>query len=174
MQWIHHYNEIEIQKITVYKVPGHTAIDLIDRGQAYFISDSILYGDREKVSFHIRPNRLMAGIDMVKTSTHLPFIRQFDGVRVLVWRGLIIAHINKPQFNLPDQLHPDLFIIGDNAISDPGSLKLSAKKATIILDSSNSFYFTERFLKNAEPLDLNVHSVWHQGAFDFKLTNSNS
>ena len=37
----------------VYNVGGHSAIDLIDHGKAYFIADTALQNNVDKISFHI-------------------------------------------------------------------------------------------------------------------------
>lgn len=173
LQWQHFYQDINIRKFTIYKVPGHSAIDLIDSGHAYFLTDSLLVKDEEKIRFHIRPNRLTSGVDKVYHQD-LSFVRQFQGARMIQWNGLLIAHITSRDFILPETSKPDWLIIGNNAVADLTKLPSNFKSAKIILDSSNSFYFTESFLKKSQTMKLDVYSVWHQGAFDFKISTTNT
>lgn len=51
------------KKIIVYRVPGKTAIDLVDGKQHYFICDSSLYTDESKMLFHIRHNWFDMGVE---------------------------------------------------------------------------------------------------------------
>jgi competence protein ComEC len=171
LQWNHFIEEVNIKKVTIYKIPGHTAIDLIENGKAYFISDSLLRNDDSKISFHIKPNRLVAGTSRVLTGNS-GLVREFHGGSVLHWSGVTILRINKPGIVLPDNFKADFVIVSNNAIFDVKRIPVELKKSKFILDSSNSFYFADSFLKKAELLDVDVHSILHRGSFEFRLTNT--
>ena len=66
-QWIHFREDVNVQKLTIYKVPGHTAIDFTRNGKAHFLSDSVLKKDMLKTKFHILPNRLIGGVKKILT-----------------------------------------------------------------------------------------------------------
>ena len=59
-------------------------------------------------------------------------------------------------------------ILGNNAIKSVADIS-SLKFEKLILDSSNSFYFAGRILKEAQKASMDVHSVLHNGAFIFNL-----
>ncbi len=169
IQWSHFNREIDTQKLTVYKVAGQSAFEIIDRGQAYFFADSILVRDWERIRFHIRPNRLQSGVVDIFSGNRNDFVQDFRGCRLIVWKnGVSILQINGRDFSFPEGIKLNYVVLGNNAIKNIGDIS-SLKCDKLILDSSNSFYFADKILKQAQGTSLNVHSVLHQGAFIAKL-----
>lgn len=166
LRWIDLHEQVHAQNMIVYKVPGHRAIDLLDHGHASFYADSALAGDHQKIRFHIRPNRQLHGIQRVDTAvtTHV-----MDGCQVIVWHSKTIMCVTRKQPSWPAGISPDLLIISNNAEIDLSTLPRSLLSACIILDSSNSFYFADKMMQNAEKLGLKAYSVLHHGAFKRQL-----
>lgn len=167
-EWIHFSDSIKQRKFVVYNVSGHTAWDVIDNGQVYFFTDSVLKNDRDKLRFHIRPNRLRNGVGKIYDGKAQTFTNERNGYRLTVWNGVKILQLDKKDFELPENLEVDYLVLGRNAIRNVQSLK-AIKFGKLILDSSNSFYFAERLVKDAEAEQIEVYSVPHQGAFIAKL-----
>jgi competence protein ComEC len=168
IQWNHYYSEISQQKLTVYKVSGFSALDFFDHGQAYFLADSTLKGDKESIRFHIRPNRLMNGIDWIDDEEVSYFSHHYRGCRLIVWKGITLLQISEKEFSFPEELAIDFVVIEQNAIASVQDLaKVNFER--LILDSSNSFYFADRILKEAQASSIRVHSVLHDGSFVTKL-----
>ena len=94
---IHFKADVNIQKLTIYKVPGHTAMDFTAKGKAYFYSDSLLENDKQKTKFHILPNRLESGVNEVLTFDQ--FQKPFEGCAVMVWGGKTILQIKHQNFS---------------------------------------------------------------------------
>jgi len=173
VQWIQYYDNIHQRKFVVYNVPGHSAWEMLDNGQAYFFTDSVLANDRNNIRFHIRPNRLRNGVTDIEDGAKREFVAQFAGCRLVVWNGLKILLLEQKDFNVPSNIQFDYVIVGGNSLRSLESVKpLKFKK--LILDSSNSSYFAERLLKDARAEGISMHSVQHQGAFIFILTNYES
>jgi competence protein ComEC len=168
IQWTTYFDKVDTQQIAVYKVGGHSAWDIIDKGQAYFFSDSLLMNDQEKIRFHIRPNRLHSGVNSVYVANQLDFTQEFQGCRLVIWKGTTILQIYDTNFSLPKGVSVNYVVLGNNAIKTLKEISW-IKSQQLILDSSNSFYFASRILKEAQHTSLNVHSVLHQGAFISKL-----
>ncbi len=168
IQWSHFNKEIDTRKLAVYKVAGHSAWDIIDRGQAYFFTDSTLAKDWERIRFHIRPNRLQSGVRNIFNGNQNDFVRDFQGCRLIVWNEITILQINEKEFSFPATANLNYIVLGNNAIKNIADIS-SVKCDKLILDSSNSFYFADKILKEAQHTPLNVHSVLHQGAFIAKL-----
>ena len=166
LQWNHFYEEVDSRRITIYKVSGHSAMDIIEKGRAYFIADSVLINDHERLRFHIRPNRLRNGVDNIETSNS--FTKEFKGCQLIAWKGVLILQIHDKEFSFPSGINLDYLVLRNNAIYNLEKISF-VKFKTLILDSSNSFYFADRILKEANRASLNVHSVLHQGAFTVKL-----
>ncbi len=163
-QWIHFSEHILQKKLIVYNVSGHSAWDVMQNGQVYFFSDSLLMADRDKLRFHIRPNRLRNGAGEIYNGREQPFVKELSGCRLIVWNGLKILQLDEKNFSVPGNLQVDYVLVGRNAIYDTKPLR-TVKFQKLILDSSNSFYFAERLLKDAGEEGIQIHSVQHHGAF---------
>jgi competence protein ComEC len=92
------------------------------------------------------------------------FAREVGGCRILQWKGITILQLAEKEFTLPDTLEVDYVVVGRNSIKSLKALS-SVKFRSLILDSSNSFYFAERIMKEAQSFSVTVHSVVHSGAF---------
>ena len=171
IEWSHMDSQVNIERITVYSVRGHSAIDLIDRGHAYFLADSILQADHQKIRYHIEPNRTIAGVEKVSIAD--PFIRTFGGGTLARWRGHTVLQVTGPEFDLPEAFSPDLIIISNNSISDYKDFTSRYRDTPIILDGTNSFGYSQQFLEVVRPFHTKVHAVLPDGAFDLVFTNNN-
>lgn len=167
-QWIHFSENISQKKFVVYNVAGHSAWDVMNNGQVYFFSDSVLMADRDKLRFHIRPNRLRNGVGEIYDGHHQTFFKKLNGCNLVTWNGLKILHLEERNVSVPENLQVDYVLVGGNAIYNTKSLS-ALKFEKLILDSSNSFYFAERILKDAQAEGIPIHSVQHHGAFIAKL-----
>jgi competence protein ComEC len=167
-QWLHFHDNISQKKFIVYNISGHSALDVIQNGQVYFFTDSVLMNDRDKLRFHIRPNRLRSGVGEIFNGKEHHFSSQVSGCRLIVWNGIRILQLEEKNCVIPNNLEVDYLLLGKNAVYDVKTLR-SLKFRKLILDSSNSFYFAERILKAAQAEGMDVHSVQHHGAFIAKL-----
>jgi competence protein ComEC len=167
-QWIHFTDNIHQKKLTVYSVAGHSAWDIIENGHVYFFTDSVLQNDRDKIRFHIRPNRLRSGVGEISNGNEQAFTATRNGCRLVVCNGIRILHIEDKSTVLPANLSVDYVLLSKNARYNAKALS-GVKFRKLILDSSNSFYFADRFLNDAQANGLAVHSVLHHGAFIAKL-----
>jgi competence protein ComEC len=168
IQWNHFLNYTCDNKISIYNVSGHTAIDLMDHGHAYFLTDSLLISDEEKIRFHIRPNRLISGINSITDDKEISFVRTLRGCKLISWHSQSILQIVDSDFNIPEGIKIDYLIISNNVIRDLSAIsKISFKK--LILDSSNSLYYADKIMKQAGKQNIMVHSILHDGALIAKL-----
>lgn len=172
LQWLHFVRNINVSKIIVYKIPGHSAIDLLDRGHTFFLSDSVMQNDLQKIRYYIQPNRLQANVR--KVTTQIPNAFGLKGCTLIAWKGKTILQITGNDFHLPGSLSVDWLIIGNNALPQITQLPENLLFSKVILDSSNSFFFASRFLEAAKSSKLDVHSVLHQGAFISIIENQNT
>lgn len=171
LQWIHFNDDVDVKKLAVYKVPRHSLIDLIDRGQSFFLADS-LFTDDQKIRYHITPHRVRAGVSRIKDD--IPLAYSFKGGRLIVWQGKMIVQVLDRDFALPGPLEVDWIIVGNNAVADPAKITGRLTCRRIVLDSSNSYFFASDFLEEAKLYKLEVHSVLHQGAFIQTIENEDS
>jgi competence protein ComEC len=166
-QWDHHRKAFSTTKLTVYNVQGHTAIDLMENGQTLFFTDSILMKDKDRIRFHIHPNRLFGGIQTVK---NIPTTSQVSHVlaegRLVTWKAMTIVSVQFKARKLPSNFKIDILVIGKNSMKFSDVEKLKSCPRLIILDSSNSYFYTDSFLKQAIGSGINIHSVKHKGAYE--------
>lgn len=170
-QWMHFQNEVNVRKISIYKVTGHSAIDFIDAGKTWFVTDSVLGKDLKKIGFHIKPNRVISGVRQVLESDQISFIREFQGGRLICWNNLLIAQITAKNFALPENLRIHWLIISNNSLKE---IPHQLKNSKIILDSSNSYYFADAFIQKTRTMNFDVYSILHQGSFEFSIPNTPS
>jgi competence protein ComEC len=165
-QWFHFKEEVTIEKLIIYNVKGHFAMDLISKGQTFFVTDSLLLKDENKIRFHIRPNRLISGVNKVLDNT-IP-IRKVTGGRILQWKELHILNIEHKDFSIPEGLLFDLIIISNNSVRDLTVLKTHFSNK-LILDSTNSYFYSKRLKDDAMRLTIPFHAVVVDGAFDLRV-----
>jgi competence protein ComEC len=161
--WLHFDEEVNTNRLIVYKVPGHSAIDLIENGQSVFLADSALRINEERIRFHIRPNRLFCGVSEVRTESS--GIHQYDGFLYFVWNKKKILWIKDKKAVLPKNITSDYLIIANNSISIRQLKDLKFEK--LILDSSNAKWYEDRLAR--EWNSSNLFSVSVQGAFIEKI-----
>jgi competence protein ComEC len=155
--------QIDQQHITVYKVSGQTAVDLMNEGTVFSWGDTALLQDRSKVKFHLAPNRIIYNAQ--ETAPHPP-VKEWKGCTLMVWHGKSILRISDREFSLPSALQVDYLILSHNAVHDLSSVGSKVVARQIIVDSSNKFYLANRLLQQAKERGQPVYSVWQDGAFD--------
>ncbi len=167
-RWHHFQQDVNIQKLTIYNVRGHTAIDFMDRGQTFFIADSALFVDTEKIPFHITPHRIRTG---VSESIHSgsAFQQELEGCSFMVWKGKSFLRIYDKKFSFPANTSVDFVIISNNAIRNLAEVSDLIKTDQLIFDSSNSVYSTSKLLEQMKAVQLKGYSVLHHGAFELYI-----
>ncbi|NBW37280.1 MAG: ComEC family competence protein [Cytophagia bacterium] len=161
--WYHYQHVVHKNEWIIYKVNGATAMDFISKGRSYFLADSALLYDDEKIRFHIRPNRLINEAKQVEAERIKESNKPLSGCRLLQFQGKRVLIIHEKISQLPP-LQVDFVVISHNAIT----LKQLAEQINfeqVVLDSSNSFYFAERMLQESAVLNKKAFSVLHSGYF---------
>ncbi len=151
------------QKIIVYNVPQHQAIDLVHDSEYKFIGDSVLLEDGMLQNFHLKPARVALQLDnrgnAVAGCLQQPPFYQFGKKRILV--------IDKPLVFEPQQQKIDVDMI---IISKSPKLYIPQLAAVFncnqyVADASNSLWKIGKWKKDCEQLHLHLHSVPEKGAF---------
>jgi competence protein ComEC len=162
-QWIHFNDSINRKQFVVYSVNGFSALEWIDDGQSYFLADSALQNDQERMRFHIRPNRLNSGVAMIQSA--LPFHQQIqNGVSLTEWNGNSIAFIEQKNYSLPDLAEIDYLVIGKNSINI-NKLRNALNVKLVILDGSNSSWYVNQWREFCAMKNISFHAVLEKGAF---------
>ena len=151
------------QKLIVYNVPQHRAIDFIDGNSYQFVGDSILKEDGLFQNFHLKPARISLGLNIMVDTLHNLFHQnlfyQFNNKRILL--------INEPLIFEPIQqkVDVDIIIISKNPkLYIPQLVKVFSCDQ-YVFDASNSLWKIGKWQKDCEALHLRWYSIPEQGAF---------
>lgn len=166
-QWLHFRQSVDKKELIVYKVPGHSAVDFISTGNALLLTDSMLLFDEEKFRFHIRPHRLISEIKLSKIFPQDQMVSISKGCRLIVWEDKTLLLLEEKDARIPS-MKVDFVLISNNAAS-LAAIQEKINFDRLIADSSNSFYFADKLVKDAAEAKVPLHSVLHQGYFSLRL-----
>ncbi len=154
------------QKIVVYNIPQHQAIDIMDGRNVYFIGDSGLAADQYAQNFHLRPSRTQSRAGKVI----IPFSLK-KGVNYLSYRSCKIMLINETsRFSRAQDIQPiDLLIISKNPKLYLNTLLQTFRPGQVVFDGSVPYWKLGYWKKDCDSLKIPWHDVSLQGAFVMKL-----
>jgi competence protein ComEC len=164
-RWFQYYRDVMPARMIVYNLNNFGAIDLIRDGKAYFVADSLLHIQPDKISFHIQPYRLTTGVKRVNGAQLIS--KKFLWGSVIQWEGKIVVHLNSIDYHdqVPKSIKADYLVISGHAVPRLSELSFNSVPPKIILDTSNSYFYSQRIVKEAKALGIGVTSVRHQGAY---------
>ncbi len=149
------------QKIIVYNIPQHAAIDLVKGSSYQFIGDSILLQDGFLQNFHLKPSRVFHQMERVEQMPGIHFegnsIQMGSKKVVIIHAGILPA--------AAEVLQPDMAIITGSPKLKLAELIQSINPGIIVADATNSRYKISQWQKEAETLHLRFHAVAGQGAY---------
>jgi competence protein ComEC len=151
-------------RLIVYHISKHAALDVVCGSKALSLCDSTLAADDASIDFHLKPGRMLYGVEDVDDAVESELVKQVAPGKLMVWHGKKILILEENRFP-SGHLKVDYLIISKNAIKNLDQLTwIEAGK--IIVDSSNSFYLAERLVKQGEASNKAIYSILHQGAYD--------
>lgn len=166
------YTASHQNRITVYRVNNHTAIEFIEGTSSQLFTDSLFKKDSEGLTFHIRPNRLYSGIINHRIVTDdIPFIKETNGLKVVYWKGvsiLILSEIQK-RLKLTSPVTVDYVLLTHDFNKSVNWLDENFNYKQLIFDGSIKWYLADDLKHDADSLQTNYYSVYHDGALDIDL-----
>ncbi len=155
------------QKIIIYNVPQHQAIDFISGNGYKFIGDSILNQDGLLQNFHLKPARTTQQLHSSKDS--LPGIfkqnmfYQFNDKRIMI--------VDKPIHvdDIQKKIDLDLLIISKNPKLKIAGLVKTFNCKQFVFDASNSIWKIEKWKQECKVLHVNFYSIAAEGAFVYNI-----
>jgi competence protein ComEC len=151
------------QKIIVYNVPQHQAIDFITGNNYHFLGDSILLQEGVLQNFHLKPARIALQLkvrsDLMQTVFQQQQFYQFANKKILV--------IDKQIDFEPVQqkIAVDLIIISKNPKLSIAQIASVFNCDQYIFDASNSLWKIAQWQKDCKALHLNYYSIPAEGAY---------
>lgn len=153
------------QKLIVYNVPKHTAIDIIEGRNYYFLGDSILTEDGFLRNFHIKPSRVLHRITPTNTINNFSITSNF----ILSANKKVVIVDDEFEFTTTQKIKTDVVVLTKNPKVELSNLSTIFQCNQYVFDSSNPFYKVEQWNKQADSLHLQHHSTATQGAFQVDL-----
>ncbi|MBL6448366.1 ComEC/Rec2 family competence protein [Fulvivirga sp. 29W222] len=161
-------------KVTVYNISGHTAVDFIAQGESFLYTDPDFEITDGKVGYHIQPNHLLSEI----SSVH--WVQQESTAWVKTINNVHMAHFKNNSFVILDQpvgktmdlknpLSVGYVLVCKRFDKDLAWIKNNFVFKRIILDGSLSWYQAKGFKREAEELALSYYSVYDEGAYEIEL-----
>ena len=156
----------EQQKLVVYNVPQHAAIDIIDGRHYCFLGDDTLRQDGFLRSFHLKPARVL---NRVSETDSLENILIQNNIITSSCKRIII--IDKPinPVNIDKKIKVDAIILTKNPKVYLSQLSQVFDCQQYISDGSNPDWKIRFWKKDADSLHLRLHSTAQQGAFVMDL-----
>ena len=154
-------------KIIVYNIARHQAIDFISGKSFYFLGDSSIRKPGSQQNFHVKPARISLQarheLEVKNIYDSLSGIVRFRGKHVLVIDTAVVYKA------LTTKVEVELLVITRNPKLKIGGLLTALKPTHIVFDASNSLWKIEEWKKECSVLLLPFHSVPDQGAFVLDL-----
>ena len=155
------------QKIIVYNVQQHMAIDFINGNNYKFIGDSILMQKGMLQNFHIKPARiamqLQKNVTILNALSEKDHFFQYNEKRILVIDSSFIFEPLQKKINI------DVIIISKNPKLYINQVSATFNCGVYIFDASNPLWKINKWKKDCDELNLPFHSVPEQGAFIMDL-----
>ena len=154
------------QKIIVYNVPKHTAIDIVSGTSYSYIGDTEVLRDDFLRNFHLKPGRIQNRLSL-NANLVLPAINNailnFHGKKILLLNNTV-PH-QKPVSKIP----VDIIIVSKNPRLNIPEMQDMFDCKEIVFDSSNPLWKIQQWKKDCNNLHLRFHSIPEQGALEMNL-----
>jgi len=152
------------QKIIVYNVPKHTAIDLIDGRNYFFLGDSILNENGFLRNFHIKPSRVLHRVNACDTLQNFIYTNNY-----IITSSKIIAVVSSPITQKPNLPKADVIVITKNPKVHIPLLSQAFRCNNFIFDGSNSMWKINKWKQQCDSLHLHYYISSLQGAYEINL-----
>jgi len=155
------------QKLLVYNVPRHQAIDIVSGNTYQFIGDSILLKDGLLQNFHLKPARISLQLlnrkdSMDEIISHNPFYRFQNKKFMIIDRPLNLQDVKQ-------RTELDLIVVSKNPPLDIIQLTKIFKCRLIVFDASNSIWKIKKWQADCALINQLTYTVPVQGAFIYNI-----
>ena len=154
------------QKLIVYNIPKHEAIDIVDGRTFQFIGDSILCKDEFLTNFHLKPARNLYRIKYAEHSSHIYYQNKLiAGTHkkvFLIDQLILTTYVNK-------KITVDVILLSKGAELSIDQLLMTFDCKSFVFDASNPVWKINQWKKECENLHLRHYSIPEQGAFVMDL-----
>jgi competence protein ComEC len=150
------------QKLIVYQVPKHRAIDVIEGRQYQFIGDAAVQEDHLLRNYHLQPSRILHRVAPVGGSKPLHSFRWKDR-QVLILDAALRFKVD----SVPRRV--DLLILSGNPKVYMQTLARSFQLRQVVVDASVPRWKALLWKRDCDSLRIPFHDVADKGAFVMSL-----
>ncbi|MDE3142525.1 MAG: ComEC family competence protein [Bacteroidota bacterium] len=154
------------QKLIMYNVPQHQAMDLIVGRNYQFVGDSILLQDEFLQNFHLKPSRIL---NRITATDQLITINYSNGLISSSNKKIILIDDAVNTSAIDKKIKLDAIILSKNPKLTITQLAQAFDCNQYIFDASNPLWKIKQWKKDCENLHLRHHSIPEQGAFVMEL-----
>lgn len=147
------------QKLVVYNIPRHRALDLFDARNCIFIGDTGILKNLALYSFHLQPSHILHRISRHNSAPRLRHF-QFCGLRIL------LADSSLYPSPLTNQPIIDLLVVSGKSPPSIKALSSSFHIRQVILDASVPAWQCRRLQSECDSLLIPCHNVAEKGAYE--------
>ena len=162
------------QKIVVYNINKHTAIDFISGKRTYFLCDSALAADTGKQEFHIFNNRCRQRIkEVFPVMISVNNDKYFNDIfyynsNFYAFLGRKLAIINNASYNKKN-MPVDFLIVSGTPDITVSEMLTQYKPGMLIFDASSSLKSVGKWIKECEKNSIAYYNTRQSGAWEYDL-----
>ena len=154
------------QKLIVYNVPRHQAIDMINGRNYFFIGDTDLLANDFPRNFHLKPSRILHRVTAKGPRSNFPLRKnffQYGSKRILLFDKDFVFDTNTVKIPV------DVLIISKNPKLYLSSLSKTFNIRQVVFDGSASPWKIKYWIKDCDSLHIPYYNVNEKGAFVMNL-----
>lgn len=153
------------QKLIVYNVPQHAAIDFIQGSSYKFVGDTAVLTDNFLQNFHLKPSRTLHRIKPAQSLTILQNAYPF-----LLYRNVRMLVVEHPlKFTSENKIPVDVIVLSKNPRIYINQLQKVFDCKQYVFDASNPLWKIKLWKKDCDSLHLPHYSIPEKGAFELNL-----
>ncbi len=154
------------QKIIVYNIPRHQAIDFISGRNYYFVGDTILKADDFLQYVNLRPSRIMYRMNVSELPAGISVMENcyvFANKKILIIDKTCLYKAGSKKITV------DVIIVSRNPSLNIPALANTFVINRIVFDGSNPQWKVNKWMADCAKLGLACFSVVDKGAFVMKM-----
>jgi len=160
------WQAVKQQKIIVYNVPQHKAIDFIINRRFFFAGDTTLLQNDFAENFHLKPSRILQRVGAVRELSNLTI---FDHWASFSNRKILLLDNTVSFSQTSGRLPIDLVIVSNNPKLSVGQLHNAFAIKQMVFDGSVPAGKLKYWKKDCDSLRIPYHDVSEKGAFVMNL-----
>lgn len=165
LQSFYLYETKQQQKLVVYNLSQHSAVDFMLGDRYLFTGDTVLLKDGFLRNFHLKPSRIMHRTYEQSLKPNL-----FEqSVYTINGKTIVFLHENFWFKDQPQKIKADVLIVSRNPRLYMEHLLKAIEPKLIVFDSSNPGWKIKHWKKDCERFQIPFYTTSEQGAFVMNL-----